>query len=140
MYKKGVLLTSADALSRLPREGELTTPTPDNDDDDYNELVACATTNDIGCAEDRITINFVDVNNDNDYVHALTTSMAPPGDTEWHTVKEVIKRRKFRGKIQFLVRWESDNTQTWVDRRDITDAAIQQFIAQRNQKRRRRRH
>jgi hypothetical protein len=67
-------------------------------------------------------------------------TVVPQSDTEWHTVKEVIKRRKFRGKIQFLVRWESDNSQTWVDRRDITDAAIQQFIAQRNQRRRRRRH
>ena len=59
--------------------------------------------------------------------------------TEWHVIKEVLKRRKYKGKIQFLVKWEEDDSVSWVDRKDVTDAAIQQFISKQSKRRKVRR-
>lgn len=55
---------------------------------------------------------------------------------EWHAIKEILKRRKFKGKVQYLVSWESDNSQSWVNRGDLTDAAVQHFIAKNGRRKR----
>ena len=47
---------------------------------------------------------------------------------EWFGVKDVLKRRKNRSRNQYLVVWE-DNSQSWVDRKDLSDKAIEHFVA-----------
>ena len=59
--------------------------------------------------------------------------------SEWHTVREVVKKRIYRGKVQFRVIWEEDGSQSWVDRKDLTDAAVQQFLARQNRRKKRKR-
>ena len=59
--------------------------------------------------------------------------------SEWYTVKEVLKRRRMRnGKYEYLVVWE-DLSKSWVPRPNLTDTAVQIFLAKQNEKRKRRR-
>jgi transposase InsO family protein len=59
--------------------------------------------------------------------------------TQWHAIKEVLKRRKIRNKVMYLVRWEEDDSTSWVPRKDLTDAAIQSFLANQSLKKKTRR-
>jgi transposase InsO family protein len=56
----------------------------------------------------------------------------------WHSVKAVLKKRNHRGKVQFLVQWQEDDSKSWVNRADLTDAAVQLFLTQRGHKRKHR--
>jgi Chromo (CHRromatin Organisation MOdifier) domain len=56
---------------------------------------------------------------------------------EWHAVKRVLRQRKRKGRMQYLVEWENSDDQTWVDRKNISDFAVQAYLASRKRKRRR---
>lgn len=59
---------------------------------------------------------------------------------QWYAVKKVLKRRKKKGRVQYLVEWETTGSQSWVDRSDLSDAAVQHFVATHKPKRRTRRN
>jgi hypothetical protein len=54
---------------------------------------------------------------------------------EWYAVKRVLQQRKRKGPMQYLVEWENSNEKTWVHRRDISDFAMQAYLASRRRKR-----
>jgi hypothetical protein len=90
-----------------------------------------------------LTVGLPVANSRNDVTNGgVDTSITPvepeptTNATEWHTVKEVLKRRKVRNKVQYLVRWESDDSESWVPRSDLTDAAVQSFIAKQSRRKR----
>jgi len=60
-------------------------------------------------------------------------------DNEWYTVKRVLKTKRLRGKDFYLVEWEDSPINSWVERKDLTDYALQVFYASRPPRRRRRR-
>ena len=63
-----------------------------------------------------------------------------PADTTWYTVRQVLKRRRKKGKWQYMVEWDEDGSHSWVDRNDLSDAAVQSFVAKQKHKRRTRRN
>ena len=60
-------------------------------------------------------------------------------DQEWYEVKRVIKTKRSRGKDLYLVEWADSPTNSWVERKDLTDYALQAFYASRPPRPRRRR-
>ena len=56
---------------------------------------------------------------------------------EWYAVKRIIKQRKRKNKVQYLVEWEGSTENTWVNRSDISDFAVQAYLASRKHKKRR---
>jgi hypothetical protein len=59
--------------------------------------------------------------------------------TTWFTVKKIWSKRRYKGRIQFLVQWE-DDSKSWVPQSDITPAAIDAYYVQVSQRKRRPRH
>ena len=60
-------------------------------------------------------------------------------DQEWYEVKRVLKTKRPRGKDLYLVEWADSPINSWVERKDLTDYALQAFYASRPPRRRRRR-
>ena len=58
--------------------------------------------------------------------------------TEWYEIDCVLRRKKQAGKDLFLVRWKDSGQESWVKRKDLSPAAIQQFYASHPKRRRRR--
>ena len=57
---------------------------------------------------------------------------------EWYTIDRLLRHKRQRGKDWYLVKWVDYETPSWIERSDITDAALQHFYA--NRKRRKRRN
>jgi O-acetyl-ADP-ribose deacetylase (regulator of RNase III) len=57
---------------------------------------------------------------------------------EWFTIDRLLRHRRQRGKDWYLVKWVDYETPSWIERSNITDAALQHFYA--NRKRRKRRN
>jgi len=68
-------------------------------------------------------------------------SNVPPADngSQWYEVKRIIRTKRKSGKDLYLVEWADSPTNTWVEKKDLTDYAIQACYASRPPKRRRRR-
>ena len=58
---------------------------------------------------------------------------------DWYEVKRILKTKRKNGKDFYLVEWADSTTNTWVERKDLTDYAVQAFYASRPTRRRRRR-
>ena len=71
-------------------------------------------------------------------INAPTDQNANNYTNTWHTVKEVLRRRRHKGRMQYLVRWAETDGTDWVDRRDLSDAALQHFVATRKRRKRKR--
>jgi len=56
---------------------------------------------------------------------------------DWYTIKRIITQRKRKSKMQYLVEWEGSETPEWVDRQNVTDFAVQSYLAARKRRRRR---
>jgi O-acetyl-ADP-ribose deacetylase (regulator of RNase III) len=62
----------------------------------------------------------------------------PSSNDQWYEIDAVLKRRKRRDGDLYLVKWKGTNETTWVPRRDITVAAIAQYISEHPRRHRRR--
>ena len=60
-----------------------------------------------------------------------------PNQDEWHTIEGILKQRKYKNKMQYLVKWEGYDATQWCDRENVTDYAIQRFLADKKRKKRR---
>jgi hypothetical protein len=59
----------------------------------------------------------------------------PPVDNnanEWHTIDRILRHRKHKGRMQYLVKWETNDPPSWIDHADITNAALQQYYETRS--------
>ena len=56
---------------------------------------------------------------------------------DWHTIERILRHRRRKGGDEFLVKWEETGTTSWVKRRDVTDAALQEYYKNRKQRKRR---
>jgi O-acetyl-ADP-ribose deacetylase (regulator of RNase III) len=77
-----------------------------------------------------------------DTVATDTDVPMPPVDNnanEWHTIDRILRHRKHKGRMQYLVKWETNDPPSWIDHADITNAALQQYYETRTSKRGRRR-
>jgi hypothetical protein len=59
-------------------------------------------------------------------------------EDQWYEIDAVLKRRKTKGGYLFLVKWKGSDQTSWVPRRDLTDAAIAQYISEHPPRRRHR--
>ena len=50
---------------------------------------------------------------------------------DWYEVKRILKTKRKNGKDFYLVEWADSTTNTWVERKDLTDYAVQAFCASR---------
>ena len=50
-------------------------------------------------------------------------------NTQWYTVKKVLRSRGGPGKRQYLVLWEEDNTKSWVLEKDVNQYLKESFHA-----------
>jgi hypothetical protein len=89
-------------------------------------------------ASDSVEITEKDLVDEPNRTDDTTETVMP--NTTWHAVKRVLKRRKKKGRVQYLVEWDEDSSQSWVDRSNLSDAALQSFLATRKPKRRTRRN
>ena len=60
-----------------------------------------------------------------------------PNQDEWYTIEGILKQRKYKNKMQYLVKWEGYDATQWCDRENVTDYAIQRFLADKKRKKRR---
>jgi len=47
-------------------------------------------------------------------------------NSEWHSIKAIVKHRRRGRCTEYLVQWEDDTT-SWLPRRDVTDFAVDQY-------------
>jgi O-acetyl-ADP-ribose deacetylase (regulator of RNase III) len=66
------------------------------------------------------------------------TPSSPTASEDWHEIDHIVRHRKYKGRDQYLVQWRSDSSKSWIDRADVSDAALQHFYATRRTRRRRR--
>jgi O-acetyl-ADP-ribose deacetylase (regulator of RNase III) len=64
----------------------------------------------------------------------------PSSQDQWYEIDAVLKRRKKKDGDLFLVKWKGSNETSWVPRRDLTDAAIAQYISEHPRRRHKRRN
>ena len=79
----------------------------------------------------------------NDEIDNLSPGVnLPISDTnsqgDWHTIERILRHRKRKGGDEYLVKWEETGTTSWVKRRDVTDAALQEYYNSRKQRRKKR--
>jgi len=55
----------------------------------------------------------------------------------WCTIERLLRQRKHISKTQYLFKWEGHDVPSWVDRADVTDFAIQTYLAAKRHRRRR---
>jgi hypothetical protein len=60
---------------------------------------------------------------------AIQLKSTPSSDDQWYEIDAVLKRRKKKDGDLFLVKWKGSNETSWVRRRDLSDAAIAQYIS-----------
>jgi len=62
-------------------------------------------------------------------------------DSGWYEIEDIIKHRKVKGVLHYLVRWKGGG-RDWVPIHDITQAALDAYYVKRETRtrRRRRRH
>ena len=53
---------------------------------------------------------------------------------DWYAVEQ----RMYKGRRQYFVRWKQTEDTDWIERKDLTDAAVSHFLATRKRRRRRR--
>ena len=56
---------------------------------------------------------------------------------EWWAIDKILKQRKHKGKVQYLVKWEGSDQNSWVKRADVSDFAVQAFLAERKRNKKR---
>jgi hypothetical protein len=56
--------------------------------------------------------------------------------SEWFEIDRVLRQRKNKSRMQYLVKWKGNETNTWVDRKNLSDAALQHFLMHRKQRKR----
>jgi hypothetical protein len=56
---------------------------------------------------------------------------------EWCAIDKILKQRKHKGGMQYLVKWEGSDQNSWVKRADVSDFAVQAFLAERKRNRKR---
>lgn len=66
-----------------------------------------------------------------------TDNTTTANDEDWYPISEILKGQKRKGKMYYLVRWETGETQ-WLRAKDISDYAIEQFKASRPARKRKR--
>ena len=67
-------------------------------------------------------------------------AVAVKDEDQWYEIEKVLRKRRYRGHDQFLVVWKNTGgTQSWVDRKDLSSCALQEFLAEHPVKRRKRR-
>ena len=59
-------------------------------------------------------------------------------DTGWQEITDVLKHRRYKGRLQFLVQWKDDTT-SWVPQEDVTDYSKDIYWCKRADKPKRRR-
>jgi hypothetical protein len=62
----------------------------------------------------------------------------PSSNDQWYEIDAVLKRRKRRDGDFYLVKWKGTSETAWVPRRDITDAAVAQYISEHPRRHKRR--
>lgn len=69
---------------------------------------------------------------------ALTTE---PHDEHngWYTIERILKQRKHKNKMQYLVKWEGYDATQWCDRAHVTDYAVQRYLADKKSRKRKKR-
>jgi len=72
---------------------------------------------------------------------ATTTTTTDNGMSDWHTIKDIIRHKRNKGKCYYQVRWLDDTLQ-WLKGDNVTDTATDHYWMQKNatKKTRRRRH
>jgi hypothetical protein len=66
-----------------------------------------------------------------------TRSLVNPA-SEWHDIKQILKHKRSHRKDFYLVDWAECPTPSWVERKHLTDYALQRFYASRPPRRKRR--
>jgi hypothetical protein len=61
-------------------------------------------------------------------------------DSQWYAIDDILRQRKRKGKTEFLVKWAGTDETTWVERKNLSEAALQYFYSNRPNRKRRRRH
>ena len=56
---------------------------------------------------------------------------------EWCAIDKILRQRKHRGRVQYLVKWEGSDQNSWVKQADLSDFAVQAFLAERKRNRKR---
>jgi O-acetyl-ADP-ribose deacetylase (regulator of RNase III)/transposase InsO family protein len=68
-----------------------------------------------------------------DHIGPLSTT-----NTGWFEIEKVLRSNRRNGKTLYLVKWRDSPDTSWVERKDLTDAAFQSFKATHPRRRRRR--
>jgi len=50
---------------------------------------------------------------------------------EWHDIKQIVSHQRRQGRDYYLVDWVASPIKSWVQRKDLTDYALQRFYATR---------
>ena len=60
-----------------------------------------------------------------------------PTQDEWQAIDYILRHKRVRSKDLYLVRWANSSDQTWLERKDITIFALQEFYRTRPKRRKR---
>ena len=66
------------------------------------------------------------------------TQPSPAAADEWFTIDKIVKHKRVRSKDWYLVQWADNDSQSWIQRKDISDCAIQEYYKTRSRKKRKR--
>jgi hypothetical protein len=64
----------------------------------------------------------------------------PTQASQWMPIKGLLKHRRQKGKDFFLVAWEGSDQKDWMEKKIITDAALQDFYEKHKPQTKRRRY
>jgi O-acetyl-ADP-ribose deacetylase (regulator of RNase III)/transposase InsO family protein len=70
----------------------------------------------------------------------LQNTQQETSGTQWYPIKSILKHQKRRNKHWYLVQWEGTDEKSWVERQDVSEAALKQFDATHKPTKRRRRN
>jgi len=94
-------------------------------------------TNETACKSTEMTLDATGPSPTTD-MSATQTTQPLQTDEVWYPIDKVLKHKRVRSKDFYLVKWPDSAEETWVERKDVTIFALQEFYRNRPQRRRRR--
>lgn len=100
-------------------------------------ILPALTTNQLVSPTNDLLTSQVDTNADNLGNPAVPTTGK---NDEWLAIEEILRHQKRRSKDFYLVKWKDTAVPSWVERKDVSEGALQHFYANRKKRKRRRRY
>ena len=92
------------------------------------EIVQQSTANNDIVTDDKVQDDIIQTDNE------PTNNTTKADDDQWYSIEGILKQRMYKSRRQYLIQWSDGSTPSWLERKDISQAAVEDFNRNRKKK------